>query len=177
MQSGSNVGFIKSAVPNVTFRCHPPHNRCRRSTAIATHAEYIKLILPEIVGIYGLSRSFVYLGASILVNGQWRRLHATKCIHRQRAYNLLFISHIIAPKHMIGSEITPNRCNHIWLCNRSLDGYTIQLQNGGRPSDVPQCIGLLTVILPIYEVVIFHLMRSLCEFDYSVKTHPGKWHS
>ena len=39
---------------------------------------------------------------------------------------------------MIDSEITSNRCNHIWLCNRSLDGYTLQLQNGGRPCDVAQ---------------------------------------
>ena len=37
---------------------------------------------------------------------------------------------------MIDSEITPNRCNHIWLCNHSPDGDTLQLQNGGRPSDI-----------------------------------------
>ena len=33
------------------------------------------------------------------------------------------------------SEKTSNRCNHIWLCNRSIDGDTHQLQNGRRPSD------------------------------------------
>ena len=49
--------------------------------------------------------------------------------------------HIPPPKRpdiMIDSEITSNRCNHIWLCNRSLDGDTLQLQNGGHPSDIAQ---------------------------------------
>ena len=41
---------------------------------------------------------------------------------------------------MIDSEITSNRCNHIWLCNRSLDGDNVQLQNGGRPNDVVEYI-------------------------------------
>ena len=41
---------------------------------------------------------------------------------------------------MIDSEIISNRCNHIWLCNRSVYfyAYTLQLQNGGRASDVAQ---------------------------------------
>ena len=39
---------------------------------------------------------------------------------------------------MIDSEIISNRCNHIWLWNRSLDGYTLQLQNGGRSCDIAQ---------------------------------------
>ena len=47
---------------------------------------------------------------------------------------------IIAPRHVIDNEITPNRYNHIWMCNRSLDGDTLQLQNVGRPSDVTQYI-------------------------------------
>ena len=51
---------------------------------------------------------------------------------------LVFISHTIVPRHRIDSEITSKRCNHIWLCNRSLDGDNLQLQNGGRPSDVAQ---------------------------------------
>ena len=37
---------------------------------------------------------------------------------------------------MIDSEIISQRCNHSWLCNTSLDGDTVQLPNGGRPSDV-----------------------------------------
>ena len=49
-----------------------------------------------------------------------------------------FISHIIALRHMIGSEITSNRYNNYGLCNRSLDADTVQLQNGGRSSDVAQ---------------------------------------
>ena len=45
---------------------------------------------------------------------------------------------ILLRPDMLDSEITSNRCNHIWLCNHSLDGDTIQLQNDGRPSDVAQ---------------------------------------
>ena len=54
---------------------------------------------------------------------------------------------------MTDSEITSNRCNHIiWLCNRSLDGDDLQLQNGGRHSDVAQCI------LALIELVVsFHI--------------------
>ena len=55
---------------------------------------------------------------------------------------IVFIAHNIAPRHMIGSEITSNRCDNIWLCNRSLDGDTLQLQN---PSDVAQSLLALTV--------------------------------
>ena len=36
------------------------------------------------------------------------------------------------------NNLTLNRCNLIWLCNRSLDGATLQLQNGGRTSDTAQ---------------------------------------
>ena len=39
---------------------------------------------------------------------------------------------------MIDSEIISNRCNNIWLCNHSLDGYTLTLQNRGHPCDVAQ---------------------------------------
>ena len=39
---------------------------------------------------------------------------------------------------MVDSRITSNRCNHIWLCNQSLDGDTLQLQNDRRPCDVAQ---------------------------------------
>ena len=46
---------------------------------------------------------------------------------------------------MADSEITLNRCNPICLCNRSLDGDTLPLQNGGRSSDVVQC--LLALVL------------------------------
>ena len=35
--------------------------------------------------------------------------HAAKLVVR--------LSHIIATRHMIDSEITSNRCNHISLCN------------------------------------------------------------
>ena len=37
---------------------------------------------------------------------------------------------------MIDIEITSNRSNYIWLCDSSLDGYTLQLQNGVHPRDV-----------------------------------------
>ena len=67
---------------------------------------------------------------------------ATKASETLHAYTetnpIVFILHVIAPRHMIDSEITSNRCNHIWLCNRSLGGDTVQLKNSGRPSDVAE---------------------------------------
>ena len=51
---------------------------------------------------------------------------------------IVFISNMIALRHMFDSKITSNRSNHIWLCNRSLDGDTLQLQNEGHTSDVAQ---------------------------------------
>ena len=56
---------------------------------------------------------------------------------------------------MIDSGITSHRCNHIWLCNRSLDGDTLQLRNGGCPSDVAQ------YILALVEGTADTLFRSL----------------
>ena len=54
---------------------------------------------------------------------------------------IIFISFIIVPRHTIDSEITSNRCKHIWLCNRSLDStlfnYKFIVE---RPSDVVQYI-------------------------------------
>ena len=57
---------------------------------------------------------------------------------------------------MIDSRITSNQCNHIWLCNHSLNGGTLQLQNGGRPSDIAQYAssGLVYILLQICEIVI-----------------------
>ena len=57
------------------------------------------------------------------------------CMHTE-TNPIVFISHHIAPRRTVDSEITSNPCNHIWLCNRSIDGDTVQLKNGGRPSDV-----------------------------------------
>ena len=37
---------------------------------------------------------------------------------------------------MMDSELISNRYRHIWVCNRLLDGETIQLQNGEGQSDV-----------------------------------------
>ena len=37
-----------------------------------------------------------------------------------------YLYHILLRPDMIDSEIISNRCNHIWLCNRSLDGNTLQ---------------------------------------------------
>ena len=44
---------------------------------------------------------------------------------------IVFISYIIEPRHV-------RECNHICLCNRSVDGETVQLQNGECPRDVAQ---------------------------------------
>ena len=64
---------------------------------------------------------------------------ATQSLHAYTETNMiLFISHIIAPRHMIDSEIISNPGNHIWLCNDSLDGDTLQFKNGGHPSDVAE---------------------------------------
>ena len=60
------------------------------------------------------------------------------CMYYTETNPIVFISHIIAPRQMLDDEIISNRCNHFRLCNRSLDGNTIRLQNGGRPSDVAQ---------------------------------------
>ena len=56
---------------------------------------------------------------------------------------MVFISHVII---MIDSEITSYRCNHIWLCNHPLDGYTVILQNGRHPCDVAH-IYILAVLV------------------------------
>ena len=76
--------------------------------------------------------------------GSWtpsERLHNLRPkLHRLHAFtetnHIVFISHIWLLPDMIDSEIISNRCNHIWLCNRSLDGYTLKLQNDGRPCGV-----------------------------------------
>ena len=44
---------------------------------------------------------------------------------------------LLCPDMIVG-KITSNRCNYIWLCSRSLEGETLQLQNGGHPCDVAQ---------------------------------------
>ena len=97
------------------------------------------MALPELVYI-----SSVIHGTSILIHGQWRHLvNGCSTCNQSVAYSahaetnpIVFISHIIAPRHMVDNEITSNRCRQIRLCNRSLDGDILQLQNGGRPSDV-----------------------------------------
>ena len=81
-----------------------------------------------------------------------RTLHA-HCAD-SRANPIGFISHIIAPRHMIDREITSNRCNQIWLCNHSLDGDTLQLQNGERPSDVAQYILALLGVHKLFIVTV-----------------------
>ena len=57
---------------------------------------------------------------------------ATKASQTLHAYTetnpIIFISHIIAPRHTIDSEIISNRYNRIWLCNRLLDGDTLHYQ-------------------------------------------------
>ena len=60
------------------------------------------------------------------------------CIPKPKHIPVVFILHIIPPRNMIDSEITSNRCKHIRLCSRSLDGSTRHLQNGRCPSDVAQ---------------------------------------
>ena len=102
--------------------------------------------------VYELSHSSIQRGASILFHGQWSRLvngcttcnqtvTDSACMHKYTETNpIVFISHIIAPRHMIDSEIASNRCDHICPRNRSLDGDTLQVQNGGHPSDIAQCI-------------------------------------
>ena len=76
---------------------------------------------------------------SSLVNGCTTYSRATQSLHAYTETNMiLFISHIIAPRHMRDSEIISNPGNHIWLCNDSLDGDSLQFKNGGRPSDVAE---------------------------------------
>ena len=65
---------------------------------------------------------------------------------------------------MIDSEIASNRCNHIWLCNRSPDGYTLQLQSGGRPSDVAQYILALLVVTDNSRGVVRPACEKFCEY-------------
>ena len=61
---------------------------------------------------------------------------ATKASQNLHAYTeTVFISNIALKRDR--QRTTSNRCNHIWLCNRSLDDNT-QLQNGGGPSDIAQ---------------------------------------
>ena len=43
-----------------------------------------------------------------------------------------FLSRLLLRPDMIDREIISNLCDQIWLCNRSLDGCTLQLQSGGR---------------------------------------------
>ena len=69
----------------------------------------------------GHNQSYV---TSILCHGQWSRLvngcttctqtvADSTCIYRKK-YCIIFISHIIAPRHnMTDSEIMSNRCNHV----------------------------------------------------------------
>ena len=88
------------------------------------------------------SHSIVKHWSSILFNGLWSRPvnGCTTCNQSitDETNHTVVISHIIAPRHKVDSEIISNRCSHIWLCNRSLDGDTLQLQNGGHASDVSQ---------------------------------------
>ena len=101
---------------------------------------------------------------SILVRGQWSRLvnSCTTCnqsvtdysIHNTETKATVFISHIIAHRHMIDNKKTSNRCNHIWLWKCSLDGDTLQLQNGRHPSDVAK-----------YILALIHCKRLQSNYD------------
>ena len=61
----------------------------------------------------------------------------SSCIYLNKSYSI-YIAYYCAQTYMTNSEITSNRCNHTWLCRRSLDGDTLQLQNGGCPCDLAQ---------------------------------------
>ena len=69
---------------------------------------------------------------------------------------------------MIDSEIISNRCNHIWLCNHTLDGETLQLQNGGFPSDVAQTY---TSSATMFVAFTFHSLDGDTEVTPSVTSH------
>ena len=95
------------------------------------------------------------------------------CIYWNKSYSV-FISHNIIwlLPDMIDSEIISNRCNHIWLCNRSLDGYTLKLQNDGRPCgvvrlytssscSVPSCVWNV-VLLKAFGYRLSSLLHANC---------------
>ena len=63
--------------------------------------------------------------------------HHTLCMHIPKQILKHFYRTLLRP-NTIDSQITSNRCNHIWLWHHSLNGDTLHLQNGGRPSDEPQ---------------------------------------
>ena len=104
--------------------------------------------MSRVIPLFNVGRPFF----SWTVASPSERLHnmatkASRTLHAHCADTetnpIVFISHIIAPRLMIHSEITTNRCNQIWLCNRSLDGDTVgtlQLQSRERQSDVAQYI-------------------------------------
>ena len=93
------------------------------------------------------------------MHGQWRRLvnnvvtKASRTMHADCAdtgtNHIVFISHISVPIRTIDSETISKRCNHIWLCSRSLDGDIRLLQNGDRPSDVAHIILALLILVTI----------------------------
>ena len=83
----------------------------------------------------------------------------TRCAYTE-TNPIVFISHIIVPRHTTVSEIISNRCNRIWLCNRSLDGDTLRLQNGGCPSDVPESYTSSDLIAQIDDCFVFAMKED-----------------
>ena len=88
-----------------------------------------------------------------------RTVHA--CCEDTETNPIVVMSHVIALRHydMIDSEITSNRCNHIWPCNRSLDGDILHIQNGDLPNDaaqyniVPALLQIILFALPLLHLV------------------------
>ena len=64
---------------------------------------------------------------------------------------------------MIDSEIISNRRNHIWQCGHSLDGDSLQLQNGGCPSDVAQSYSTSSDRTNVYDRWCKHFVHNRCE--------------
>ena len=105
---------------------------------------------------FSVARPFLFMDSGVAYctwlpkrNGLW--MHIVQ-IPKQIIYYLNRI--ILRPDRMIDSEIAPHRCNHIWLCKRSLDGGTLQLQNWELTSDVAQYVPALILLRTYNETPI-----------------------
>ena len=95
--------------------------------------------------------------------------HHRLCVHIPKQI-WIFTLHIIASRRTKDSEIISNPCPHICLCNRSLDGETVQLQNGGRPSDVAHYTLALTKVKRAWQAANRRAPR-LTRLDHQAHHH------
>ena len=98
--------------------------------------------MSSIIPSFNVGRPFWFME----VGSPSERLHNLQpkrhwlCMHMPKQIIYYLYRILLRPDiwYQIDSEVTSNRCNHIWLCNGSLDGDTFKFQNGVRPSDVAQ---------------------------------------